>query len=110
MPRTWQQVLDLWIHDWRQRHATNEVMVVRYADDFVIGFREEADARKCLAALQGREKVAGKRKGGWNRFRFFGWNRFRFYLWISWVLVGKQPERPDTKSVTVVGLQPAGIC
>lgn len=26
-------VLDLWIHDWRQRHATGEVMVVRYADD-----------------------------------------------------------------------------
>jgi hypothetical protein len=47
-------VLDLWIHDWRQRHATGEVIIVRYADDFVIGFREEADARKCLAALQDR--------------------------------------------------------
>ena len=47
-------VLDLWINDWRQRHAKGEVIIVRYADDFVIGFREEADARKCLAALQDR--------------------------------------------------------
>ena len=44
-------VLDLWINEWRQRHAHGEVILVRYADDFVIGFREESDARKCLAAL-----------------------------------------------------------
>jgi len=44
-------VLDLWIHDWRTRHAKGEVTIVRYADDFAIGFREESDARKCLAAL-----------------------------------------------------------
>jgi len=28
--------------------------VIRYADDFVIGFREESDARRCLAALRER--------------------------------------------------------
>jgi RNA-directed DNA polymerase len=44
-------VFDLWIDDWRKRHATGEVTVIRYADDFVIGFREESDARRCLAAL-----------------------------------------------------------
>jgi RNA-directed DNA polymerase len=44
-------VLDLWIDDWRTGHAKGEVTIVRYADDFVIGFREESDARKCLAAL-----------------------------------------------------------
>jgi RNA-directed DNA polymerase len=43
--------LDLWIQDWRTRQAKGEVTIVRYADDFVIGFREESDARKCLAAL-----------------------------------------------------------
>lgn len=43
--------LDLWIQDWRTRQATGEVTIVRYADDFVIGFREESDARTCLAAL-----------------------------------------------------------
>jgi group II intron reverse transcriptase/maturase len=47
-------VLDLWIDDWRKRHAQGEVTIVRYADDFVIGFREESDARRCLADLKER--------------------------------------------------------
>jgi group II intron reverse transcriptase/maturase len=47
-------VLDLWINEWRKREAKGEVVIVRYADDFVIGFREESDARKCLTALGGR--------------------------------------------------------
>ncbi|MDP4000597.1 MAG: group II intron reverse transcriptase/maturase [bacterium] len=47
-------VLDLWIDDWRKRHAQGEVSIVRYADDFVIGFREESDARRCLADLKER--------------------------------------------------------
>jgi len=47
-------VLDLWMEHWRKRHARGEVIVVRYADDFVIGFREESDARRCLAALRDR--------------------------------------------------------
>ena len=44
-------VLDLWVNEWRKRHAKGEVMMIRYADDFVIGFREESDALKGLAAL-----------------------------------------------------------
>jgi len=44
-------VVDLWVNDWRKRQAQGEVIIVRYADDFVIGFREESDARRCLAAL-----------------------------------------------------------
>jgi RNA-directed DNA polymerase len=47
-------VLDLWIEQWRKRHAQGEVVFVRYADDFVLGFREESDARRCLAALKER--------------------------------------------------------
>lgn len=47
-------VLDLWIVAWRKRHARGEVIIVRYADDFVIGFREESDAKRCLAALRER--------------------------------------------------------
>jgi group II intron reverse transcriptase/maturase len=47
-------VLDLWINDWRKRQAKGEVTIVRYADDFVIGFREESDARRCLADLKER--------------------------------------------------------
>lgn len=46
-------VLDLWIEAWRKQ-AQGEVIIVRYADDFVIGFREESDARHCLMALKER--------------------------------------------------------
>lgn len=44
-------VFDLWINQWRRRHARGACVVVRYADDFVIGFEHESDARACLQAL-----------------------------------------------------------
>jgi group II intron reverse transcriptase/maturase len=44
-------VFDLWIDQWRKRHAKGDCIVIRYADDFVIGFEHEADARACLEAL-----------------------------------------------------------
>jgi group II intron reverse transcriptase/maturase len=47
-------VLDLWLVAWRKRHAVGEVIIVRYADDFVLGFREEIDAKSCLEALKER--------------------------------------------------------
>ncbi len=47
-------VLDLWVEAWRKRHALGEVVIVRYADDFVLGFREEIDAQRCLGALKER--------------------------------------------------------
>jgi RNA-directed DNA polymerase len=43
-------VLDLWVHRWRKQ-AHGLVSVVRYADDFVMAFESEADARKMLAGL-----------------------------------------------------------
>lgn len=49
-------VLDLWVHQWRKRHARGRVVIVRYADDFVMGFQYEADARKMVADL--RERLA----------------------------------------------------
>ena len=44
-------VLDLWVNQWRQRHARGEVIVVRYADDFVMGFQYQEDAQRFLEAL-----------------------------------------------------------
>lgn len=49
-------VLDLWVHQWRRRHARGRVVIVRYADDFVMGFEDETDARKMLSDL--RERLA----------------------------------------------------
>jgi RNA-directed DNA polymerase len=44
-------VFDLWMDQWRKRNATGDCIVIRYADDFVIGFEHEADARACLETL-----------------------------------------------------------
>jgi group II intron reverse transcriptase/maturase len=39
-------VFDLWAERWRRREATGNMIVVRYADDIVVGFQNEADARR----------------------------------------------------------------
>jgi group II intron reverse transcriptase/maturase len=43
--------LDQWVHQWRGRHAHGEVYIVRYADDFVMGFEQEEDALAIRSAL-----------------------------------------------------------
>src|SRR5450756_620156 len=51
--------LDLWAERWRQREATGDVIIVRYADDFIVGFEHEADARRFLDEMRTRlEKFA----------------------------------------------------
>lgn len=47
-------VFDLWIHTWRRRYATGEVIVIRYADDFIVGFQRKADAVRFQEALRER--------------------------------------------------------
>jgi RNA-directed DNA polymerase len=37
-------VFDLWAERWRRREATGDMIIVRYADDTVVGFQHEADA------------------------------------------------------------------
>jgi group II intron reverse transcriptase/maturase len=39
-------VFDLWAERWRRREATGEMIILRYADDIVVGFEQEADARR----------------------------------------------------------------
>ena len=47
-------VLDLWVHQWRRRYARGLVSIVRYADDFVMGFESRDDARRMMADLKDR--------------------------------------------------------
>jgi RNA-directed DNA polymerase len=47
-------VLDLWAHQWRTRQAHGDVIIVRWADDFVVGFQYEADATRFREALRDR--------------------------------------------------------
>jgi group II intron reverse transcriptase/maturase len=42
---------DLWVHAWRQKRAHGDVIVVRYADDIVLGFEVKADAERFRAEL-----------------------------------------------------------
>ena len=46
--------LDLWAVRWRQREATGDMIFVRYADDFIVGFRRESDARRFLDEMRER--------------------------------------------------------
>jgi len=47
-------VFDLWAQRWRRREATGDVIIVRYADDVVVGFQHEADARRFQEAMRAR--------------------------------------------------------
>src|SRR6202022_478710 len=46
--------LDLWAARWRRREATGDMIIVRYADDFIIGFQHESDARRFLDEMRKR--------------------------------------------------------
>jgi group II intron reverse transcriptase/maturase len=52
-------VLDLWAHQWRNRHARGSVIMVRYADDFVMGFQSRVDAERFLRELHKRLEQFG---------------------------------------------------
>ena len=47
-------VLDLWVEWWRRHRARGDVIIVRFADDFICGFQHQRDARRFLADLRQR--------------------------------------------------------
>ena len=47
-------VFDLWAERWRRREATGTMIITRYADDLVIGFERQADARRFLDMMRQR--------------------------------------------------------
>ena len=47
-------VFDLWAVRWRRREATGDMIIVRYADDFIVGFQHESDARRFLDEMRER--------------------------------------------------------
>ena len=46
-----------WAHQWRSRHAHGDIVIVRFADDVVVGFEHREDAERFLgrASRQARE-------------------------------------------------------
>jgi hypothetical protein len=47
-------VLDRWVRQWRRRHARGDMIVTRFADDFVVGFQHLGDAKRFLQDLRER--------------------------------------------------------
>jgi len=47
-------VFDLWVQQWRFRKAQGDVVVVRFADDFVVGFEHREDGERFLSELRER--------------------------------------------------------
>jgi group II intron reverse transcriptase/maturase len=47
-------VLDRWVRQWRRKHAHGDVIIVRFADDFVAGFEHQADVQQFLSDLRER--------------------------------------------------------
>jgi RNA-directed DNA polymerase len=54
-------VFDLWANQWRERHARGSMIMVRYADDFVMGFQSQVDAERFLRELRQRLEQFGLR-------------------------------------------------
>jgi group II intron reverse transcriptase/maturase len=52
-------VFDLWSQQWRRRHAHGDMIIVRYADDTVVAFEREQDARRYWTELAERLKTFG---------------------------------------------------
>jgi group II intron reverse transcriptase/maturase len=47
-------VFDRWVRQWRKRHARGDMIVTRFADDFVVGFQHLGDAKQFLSDLRKR--------------------------------------------------------
>lgn len=47
-------VFDLWVQQWRKKRAHGDVVVVRFADDFIVGFQRWSDAEQFVRDLKDR--------------------------------------------------------
>ncbi len=52
-------VFDLWANLWRQEKASGDVLMIRYADDIVLGFEYEGEAKAFLAEMRERLQMFG---------------------------------------------------
>ncbi len=65
--------LDLWVDWWRKHQARGEIYIVRYADDFVVGFQYQSDAISFHAEVRKRMGKFGlELHGGKTRLMEFG--------------------------------------
>ena len=108
-------VLDLWFQKkWRSREAEGDAIIVRYADDFVVGFQHKRDAERCLNAVKerfgsfelelhpdktrliefGRFAMKDRRKRGFGRpetFDFLGFTHYCNKTTEGYFQMGRKP-------------------
>jgi len=53
------EVMDKWVLEWRKEQANGDIIAVRYVDDAVFGFQQEADARRFMDQLRERLRAHG---------------------------------------------------
>ena len=68
-------VFDLWIQWWRSKRSRGDIVVVRFADDFVIGFEHRYEAEACLEELRERFAKFGLKLHG-KKTRLIEFGRF----------------------------------
>ena len=68
-------IYDLWVQQWWRQNGTGEVIVVRYADDTVVGFQRRSDAERFLDELRQRLKKFGLELRP-QKTRIIGFGRF----------------------------------
>jgi len=109
-------VFDLWVQRWRQRSANGEVIVVRFADDIIVGFQYQSEAERFLAAMRerlmkfglelhpqktrllefGRWAAVNRRRRGLGKpetFNFLGFTHICGKTRKGWFTVARQTER-----------------
>jgi hypothetical protein len=68
-------VLDKWVQEWRKTEAGGEVIIVRYADDFIMGFQYRREAERFLKAMKERFAEHGLEING-EKTRLIEFGRF----------------------------------
>jgi group II intron reverse transcriptase/maturase len=68
-------VLDQWVIEWRRNRAKGDVIIVRYADDFVLGFQDRKEAERFLEELRERLREYGLELHG-EKTRLIEFGRF----------------------------------
>src|SRR5437879_6515127 len=105
-------LLDLWIEQWRRTKAKGDVLVVRFADDFVAGFQHRREAERLLEELRerfakfglklhpektrliefGRFATADRKARGEGKPKTFNFLGYVFSALMWWKAWGRQPE------------------
>ncbi|SQC88573.1 Retron-type reverse transcriptase [Klebsiella pneumoniae] len=102
-------VFDLWAHQWRRRHATGNVVMVRYADDIVIGFDKRIDAQ-CFSYSHAAQTEGVRTHGTSEKTRLMEFGRFAAENRASREKVNQKRSTSSGSRISVGKIVVAGSC